>query len=222
MSFGKKMVVKIGKLVVVLKPFTEEEITSRDVLEMLSDYMVTRYTSMQTAPTAKDESSFFERARTDKETFYWGVYLKEGKKLSKLLGSTSLHIVNPNHMGSTGFVMWDKTYWRKGIASTAHIGRTHYAANHLGLRTIVSGAMQPNIGSIKALQSVGYFITGYKLADDMRDGQYLHHVKLQWFNPVYEDLLTQDLPEEVQQKAKEGIAKATQTLQKAKKAVSYE
>jgi RimJ/RimL family protein N-acetyltransferase len=219
---GKTLIIKGKKVTVVLKPFTVEELTSAGVLNKLADYMVTRHTRMQAAPTAKNEIDFFEKVSSSRDSVNWGIYKKDPNgELSELLGTTNIDIKDHNHMGGTGFVLWDKAQWRKGIASTAHIGRTLYAANHLGLKTIVTSAMLPNIGSIKALQSVGYFITGYKLADDLREGQYLHHVNLQWINPIYEDILTQDLPEQLREVAKEGIAKAKATLELAKEVVSY-
>ena len=95
----------------------------------------------------------------DDKRFLWGIYLED----SPLIGLTEISIHQPNHMGGSGFVLFDKTFWRKGIAGTTHVARTAFAANQLGLKTITTGVLSPNIGSQRALEGVGYFLTGVTL-----------------------------------------------------------
>ncbi|MBI2356745.1 GNAT family N-acetyltransferase [Candidatus Dojkabacteria bacterium] len=185
---------------------------------MFSDHEVTRYTLMQHSPSISDEEKFWERTSEDKDSRVWGVYLDE----SPLIGITSIRIDIPNHMGSTGFMLYDKSFWRKGIASTSHLARTHYAVEFLDLKSITSGVISPNTGSRKALQSVGYFITGYKLGQLYRNGVYRHHVDLQWIRPGYENLILADgIPEELSSRAKEAILTAEKALQRAKVEVKF-
>ncbi len=216
--FGKKMEIQIECGVVKLKPFVKEEISDKHVIEMLSDHEVTRYLHMNTSPTKQDEEEWFENSRTDRRTFLWGIYLDD----SQLLGTTSLKVDEARHVGYTGFMIFNKKYWRRGIASASHIARTFYAVNCLDIKTIISSVFSPNTGSLKALQSVGYFEIGTNLGICYIEGVYRNMIALQWINPKYKEMILSDnVPNEFDQRIKNALEIARKTLEKAEANVKF-
>lgn len=215
--FGKRMFVQSKAGLICLKPFLRDEIASQRVVDMLSDHEVTRYTLMQFAPTIEGEGKWWDKMVEDEKRFLWGIYLED----SPLIGLTEVKISQSNHMGTTGFMIFDKKFWRKGVASKAHIARTDFAANQLGLKTITTGVLSPNIGSQKALEYAGYFVTGVSLGERMVNGIYLHHINLQWIHPDFEHLILGDTntPEHLKPAIRVGIEKAKLALQMAKEIV---
>lgn len=212
------MRIKCRSGVVTLKPFEKEEIADKHVVDMLSDYEVTKYLSMRNSPTIVDEEEWWEKARKDEKNLVWGIYLDD----SSLIGNTSLRITSQNHTGFTGFMIYEKKHWRKGIASACHVARTYYAAHILNLKTIVSAVFTPNIGSYKALCSVGYFPTGHNLAAEFINGSFKHLIYLQWIHPEYKELILEDgIPDDLAEKINPAIELAKKTLQKGEKEVMF-
>jgi RimJ/RimL family protein N-acetyltransferase len=213
MSFGKIMIVKIGKFVVTLKPFTKEEISSHEVIGGMSDHEVTQHTLQQISPTIESQGEWYEKIRTDKNVVCWGIYVD-----GTLCGVTTIHIDEPFHKGGTGIIIFRKDFWRKGIASTAHIARTWYAVKHLDLKIIITQIHEPNEGSLRALMSVGYAPIGHMYYTEFRNGEYVNRVLLQWVNPNYAKLLfRKGVPKAFVQAQKQ----AKKTLKKASKLVKY-
>ncbi len=216
--FGKKMTIRCRSGLITLKPFEKEEVANKNVVAMFSDHEVTQYLHIATSPTIQDEEEWWEKIRTDKNGFIWGIYLDD----SDLLGNTSLRITSPNHSAETGFMIHNKEFWRKGIASACHVARTSYAVNFLNVKTIISAVLSPNLGSFKALTSVGYFITGHRLACDYINGRFRHLTKLQWINPDYTELILEDgIPPEVENKLKPALKLAKKALERAEKEVVF-
>ncbi len=117
-------------------------------------------------------------------------------------------------------MIYEKEHWGKGIASACHIARTYYAVHVLNLKTIFSAVLSPNIGSFKALRSVGYFQTGYSLAADFIDGRFRNLIRLQWVHPEYTELVFEDgIPEDLVEKINPAIELAKKALEKGKKEV---
>jgi [ribosomal protein S5]-alanine N-acetyltransferase len=204
--FGKKMMIECKDGIVQLKPFQMEEIANAKVIEMMADAEVTQYLTMVNSPTIEDKEDWWKKTRKEKNTIVWGIYLND----SELLGVTSLEITSPNHSAESGFLIFNKKYWKKGIASRSHIARTFYATHFLNLKTIISGVFSPNIGSFKALQSVGYFVTGYRLGSHYINGKFKNIINLQWVNPKYADLVLEDgIPKDIVLDSALNLAKRT-------------
>ena len=73
------------------------------------------------------------------------------------IGNVKLSAIDPMHRtAEIGFLIGEKDYWGQGLASEA-IGRVcDWAFSDLGLRKITAGAYAVNLGSIKALEKVGF------------------------------------------------------------------
>lgn len=212
------MMIECEHGIIQLKPFQKEELAHKKVVEMLSDNEVTQYLHMTSSPMIQDEEEWWEKIRNDKSSIIWGIYLND----SDLLGNTSLRIISPNHSGESGFMIFNKKYWKKGIASKSHIARTFYASHLLNLKTIYSGVLSPNVGSFKALTSVGYFMTGHRLACDYINGKFRHLTNLQWIHPDDVKLILEDgIPKEVESKLKPALKLASKTLKRAENEVVF-
>lgn len=204
--FGKKMKVEN----VLLKPFTEEQIITS--VEAMSDHRVTRYTMRLHSPTKEDQLKWLDSVRKSEDKYAWGVFLEETPEI--LRGSTSLKLRGRN--GHSGIIIFDQSVWGQGVASRAHIARTYFAADQLDLLKIGSRVLEPNVASRKALEKVGYVVTGKDYGNYFVDGEHISDLILNWINPKYVKLL---FPKSTPLVLPPGIEKARETLVKAKEIV---
>lgn len=217
--FGYKMNIADNGLCVVLRPATLDDLPH--VVQGFSSFDVHRYTNGISAPTLDDERDWFERTRKDKETWSWVItaYHQNRNETDTPIGVTALHHVSAYHGScNSGIVIWDKSWWGKGVASLAHLGRTLWAADELQRSTITSQVVTPNEASLKALLKVGYTVTGRYARNRFRDGRFCDTYCLSWLNPKVISLLFPDgLPKQYQC----GVEKAETALEKARKIVTF-
>ncbi|MCA9348275.1 GNAT family N-acetyltransferase [Candidatus Saccharibacteria bacterium] len=152
----------------------------------MQSYTVTKYLSRRSAPTIEDEYQWFEQTRTESSSYVWGIYVHaEGKRC--LIGNTAINSIayHPMSGASTGFMIFRPEYWGNGIASACHKARTWYAFTQLGLTRISSGVYEPNIGSRKALEKVGYIPTHTERNAGFVDGRYISLTHFIIINPLH-------------------------------------
>jgi RimJ/RimL family protein N-acetyltransferase len=143
---------------------------------------VTRYLTVPSAETAESELEYLDRTAKDENVVSWAVCIVEDG-VERPVGTTSLHVGHPKpYIAESGFVIYDPSFWKKGIASLAHLARAHYAVEVLDLSAIRSGAVQDNLGSIRALEKTGYVQTGTIFHHDVIDGKVCHATQLLWVN----------------------------------------
>jgi RimJ/RimL family protein N-acetyltransferase len=132
----------------------------------MQSYEVSRYLGMGPPPTEEGEIEWWDEQSKNKDILSWGVYVPndstdEDAPEWKLIGSTALFFrQHDRRRAESGFMLFRREHWGKRIASTAHLGRTLYAFDELGLIAITSQAFSPNAGSNRALQGIGYVQTG--------------------------------------------------------------
>ncbi len=186
MSFGHWMEIVEGDVRVRLGPVRRED-AHRFVAPSadfgLQSYEVGRYLGAASAPTVQDEEEWWDGASKNPDHLHWGVYVPEDGNGWKLVGNTTLHLRRLGRQAESGFLLFDRAYWRKGVASTAHLGRTMYAFNELDLLEITSAADAPNIGSNKALTGVGYVQTGIRYANGVVGGEPVDTIQYLLPNP---------------------------------------
>jgi RimJ/RimL family protein N-acetyltransferase len=161
--FGPWMEVRDNKHVLRLGPIKREEmfqyVDSSSGFGMQS-YEVTKYLNRTSAQTIESELAWWDNISADENERLWGLYL-EIKDQWRLIGSSGLHFPARSRARATsGFLIFDRNYWRQGWAKRAHLARTLYAFDELGLISVDSSAAMGNIGSRRALHSVGYVPTG--------------------------------------------------------------
>lgn len=176
--FGPKMRVEWDGFGVSLVPFKKD--WAEHISDQMSSLEVNRYTLSNRGYSVEDEEEWIDRIRKDQTGISWAI-LPDGEELP--VGSTGLFGINEFGASSTGIIIWDKSWWGRGVASRTHLMRTWYAADVKNRNVIHTTCFVPNIGSRKALQKVGYFITGKHLCYGYSGGKYVDAYVLTWLNP---------------------------------------
>ncbi|MBI4091191.1 GNAT family N-acetyltransferase [candidate division WWE3 bacterium] len=213
--FGNAMKVEFDGLAITLRQLTEKDVPV--IVAGMSSLLVRQWTGSIDVVTEAEEREWLEKAGKSKVDVYWGIFL-DGSKPP--IGSTALHgIDRRSRTAVSGIVIWDPAWWRKGVATRAHLARTLFAADWLNLATIQSGVRVPNEASLKALQKVGYVVTGKHPRNFFAGGRYHDSYILTWFNPslLNELWLEEKAPAEVL----EGMEKAREALDRARNCVVF-
>lgn len=172
------------------------------------------YTAQVSAKSLEDERAWFEKVRTEQESMVWFIR-PAGSDIP--IGVTALHNIDNLGTCTSGIMIWDKTWWRKGIATRAHLARTLYAADYLNRSVIHSSARTENPGSVKALQRAGYTLWGTEVCSGYRKGEWLETAHLTWLHPDRTGML---FPKGVPELYREGIEKAKIELNLARQVVA--
>jgi RimJ/RimL family protein N-acetyltransferase len=187
MAFGHWMEVVDGDVRLRLGPVRREDAgryVSAEAGFGLQSYVVTRYLGLTFAPTPQGEEEWWDRAaKADDPNLHWGIYVPDGDDWA-LVGSTTLHLRNdPSRRAESGFLLFDRSLWGRRIASVAHLGRTHVAFHELDLLAVTSNAAEANVGSVRALERVGYVRTGTRYSADFVDGRVVDGILFLLPNP---------------------------------------
>lgn len=182
--FGFPMQLKLhnGRFI-VMRPLVESEMA--DVARQISSYEVCRHLEMRGAQSVEQELEWLKARYTEPNSFGWGVCLAEDAKdhTGRPIGMSGVRDI-VNFRGESGVVLWDRSVWRTGIASAIHRARCYYAVNCEHLVAIDSGCDHANVGSRRALQKVGYGVTGMIYNRGYADGKVCHAYQLLWVNPT--------------------------------------
>ncbi len=210
--FGIKMFVKTDKVSVLLRPMSKDDLP--ELVEHFSSMKVHMYTLGLFGQTYENELEWYEKNRKDKDSCVWIV---QPENSDKPIGVTSLHDINSLGGGCTsGFITWKSEWWNKGVATASHLGRTMFAADYLNRSMIKSIAREDNKGSWMALERVGYTVWGTEPLDGFRQGKWLNSYHLLWLHPERISLFySNGLPDIF----KDGVEKAKEALEKARKCV---
>lgn len=191
MAFGPIMRFAVGELTIELAPLTRESMGEFIDLAHgggMQRHTVTRYLGRHNAPVLEDEYEWFDKARQEKDSLIWGIWVVKGSERT-LIGNSSLNSIG--EQGASGFIrqatsgsmIFRPEYWGKGIASSAHKARTWYGFQHLGLHRVRSAVIQGNGGSSKALQRSGYTYVYTERNDQYGDGELRHLDCFECLNP---------------------------------------
>jgi RimJ/RimL family protein N-acetyltransferase len=207
--FGPKLRLEENNFGVTLTPLKKEWL--KYYAEGMSSLSINMFTNGTYGYTIEDEEDWYQKIRTDKQSVLWAI-IPDGSDLP--VGSTSLHgIDSVSGSSSTGIIIFDQNWWGKGVASRAHLLRTWFAADILCRLTIQSTVREPNTASRKALERVGYIVTGRTLRNAYRQGEYIDTLHLTWLHPEKHVVLYPDgFPTEYQN----GINHAMEALKKAR------
>lgn len=199
---------------VSLRPITKDDINHLAV--GFNSMTVHMNTLQMFAQSYENELDWYERIRKDDKSVYWAI---QPDGAQQLVGVTDIHGISISGNCATGIVIFNQSWWGKGVATRAHLARTMFAADFLGRNTISSSARVTNPGSCKALERVGYALTGRSLRTDQRRGEFLDTNQYTWLHPEREALLYPDTgwPEEI----KPAIERAHAALQLAREVVTF-
>jgi RimJ/RimL family protein N-acetyltransferase len=151
-----------------LYKFTDRHITS-EYLGWLNDHEVSKYLCTGRLPVTKDDVF----SPTGEKNLLFAVVYTENNA-SKYIGTISLHSIDwIARKGEVGYMIGDRNYWGKGVA-TEIIGLiSNYAFDRLGLNKVTAGVVEGNIGSVKALEKNGFTQYGTNPQDYYLCGEFL-------------------------------------------------
>ncbi len=177
--YGLTLDVKHGELKIRLRKPEKEDLP--ELVKFFSSASIHLFTNGLFAQTIENELEWYEKNRKDPDTCLWLIQ-PEGSEVP--IGVTGLHGLS--NMGGTctsGIIIWDKNWWKKGIATAAHEARNWFACNWLNRFTIRSCVRVENVASFRALQTAGYSVWGEEPVDDFRDGRWLATYHMIYFRP---------------------------------------
>ncbi len=212
--YGVTMKVSHNGLVVVLRALRKEDVPI--LVEHFSSMKVHMYTKGIFAQTLENELEWYEKNRKDPDGVTWAIQPEENEFP---IGVTALHGINSReNSSSSGIIIWDPSWWGKGVASAAHLARTLFAADYLNRGTIRSSVRVANEASRRALERVGYTIWGTEPACILRANEWLDTYRLIWFHPERTDIF---YPDGIPQMYQAGVERARAALEIARREVSF-
>lgn len=240
MSYGKNLRIENedGQGILLRAPTKEEK------QSLIADYNepnVAETTLQLSAATLETQEKYYEHLIHDKNSIAWGIFVdakeKDGEPI--YVGNTSLHLRDAEtQTWSTGVLITNPDYRGKGIGTLAHLGRTWWAANMLGVRFIKTEAVSGSIStdyegdfekwketesiefgnwpSRKALERAGYQLFDTDPAQVFRRGFNLGFWRFRWINPLK---VNEIFPNGIPDKYSESLKLAVETLEKAEKMI---
>ena len=183
MAFGPIMQFKVGELDIELAPIPKEEMSRFIENGGMQQHSVTQYLH-RGAPVLEDEHEWYDKVRNQNDSVIWGIWVitTDGRKL---IGSSSLHSIDGDHFrqATSGSLIFDTAYWRRGIARSAHKARTWYGFSQLGLSRIKSAVIVGNIASQRALMGSGYDKVYVERNEVFVNGKFHDKLCLECINP---------------------------------------
>ncbi len=211
--FGFSMRVEWEGLGLTLRAPTKGE------MGMFAEYLANgegmRYTNMWHAPTVPDEEDWWERTRKDSTGVHWAI-VPDGCDIP--VGITGLSKIDLISRKCTSGILILNAEWRgRRVGTLAHWARTLYVVRKLNLCTIQSQVREPNLASRKALERMGYRVSGQYDNDAFVDGRWVNTLQMSWINPVYVGLM---FPDGIPAYLAASLERATQALNIASQAVT--
>ena len=184
MAYGPKMQFAVGDHTVLMRPFRQDE--AERFLVGMQSLPVIRTIGLWHAQTLENEEEFLKRTAEDENALAWAITVVSDEYPDGLaIGTSSLHLNRVRQFASTGSVIFDRSWWRKGIAKHAHMARTYYAFTALGLLGLESSYLRGNEASSRALRNSGYDETGgFQLRFKCIEGAWEPIVHLLCVNPL--------------------------------------
>lgn len=146
---------------IILKILTVEDVSNAYVA-WLNDYEVTKFTEQKYfVHTLESTIKFVSQKLVSENDLLFGIFL-DGEHI----GNIKLGRINFNHMtAEVSYIIGEKRFWRRGIASKCIDSILKFACTDLNLKKINAGYYENNIGSEKVLRKCGFVVEGIKTAD---------------------------------------------------------
>ena len=140
-------------------------------LSWMQDPEVTQYLEARFSPPTNtgDLFDFVNTNNKSHNTILLGIFIK-GKHSH--IGNIKIGPIQTAHARTDiGYILGDKSSWRKGYATEAIKAATQYAIEHLNLKKIKAGCYELNVGSAKALMRSGFTHEATKPYDCIYEGR---------------------------------------------------
>ena len=137
---------------IMLKILQPSDVTPRYV-SWLSDSLVTRYSDNQYRdPSLSSQKEYVQLCVENPSIMLWGIFSE-----NLHIGNVVLDNLNFRHSrAEITYLIGDRNFWGKGIASYAVRHVINYADKVLGLHKLIAGVAEPNIASIRVLIKCGF------------------------------------------------------------------
>jgi [ribosomal protein S5]-alanine N-acetyltransferase len=179
------MIPKSGRLIsdeerfrggrVILRLVNPRDCTARYVA-WLQDPEVNRYLETRWTPQSIESVRAFVEAMRNSSANYLLAILDENEMH---IGNIKIGPVNAHHLhADVSYFIGERDRWGKGLATDAIRGASRLAFDRLGLYRVQAGVYASNVGSIRALERVGFRREGsYReqlVAGDHREDHFVY------------------------------------------------
>lgn len=155
---------------IYLRRMTVDDVTERYV-GWLNDPEINQYLECRFSTHTIEETKDFVKSVTDDSNYQFGIY---DIISNQHIGNVKVGSINSQHnYGDIGFLIGEKNYWGKGIATEAVKLATEFAFNTLKLHKLTGGLYEPNIGSKRTFQKNGYEEEGRLKNQYLLNGKYI-------------------------------------------------
>lgn len=153
-----------GKNVTLLE-FTDAHMTSA-YLGWLNDPEVNRFLCTGRFPVFRDRV----KNLNSNDCIFYAVFFE-----NTFIGTCSINRIDLlNRNCQIGYMIGNKDYWGRGVATEIIGLMVDYALNRLGCHTVEAGVVEGNVGSIKALEKNGFAECGVRPEVFLLDGEWLN------------------------------------------------
>ncbi len=165
---------------IYLRRLTEED-ASQDYVDWMNDPEINQYLESRFYTHTIESTKDFIRSVTNDDNYQFGIFLNG---TDTHIGNIKVGGINHYHRyGDIGFLIGNRAYWGKGLATEAIQLVTDFAFNTLKLHKLVGGLYSPNIGSFKAFQKNGYEQEGVVKSQYLLNGVYYDAINFGKVNP---------------------------------------
>ncbi len=168
---------------IYLKRLTKFDVTDRYVA-WLNDSEINQYLESRFVLHNLEETKKFVESVTNDYNYLFGIFTNDS---NEHIGNIKVGGINDKHSyADLGFIIGEKKYWGKGIATEAIRLATDFAFNTLKLHKVFGGVYAPNIGSIKAFEKNGFIQEGCRKAMYRLNGKFVDGYIYGKINEKYE------------------------------------
>lgn len=165
---------------IYLRRLTEDD-ASDEYVHWMNDPDINQYLESRFYVQTIESTKSFIRSVTNDNNYQFGIFFKE---TGTHIGNIKIGGINNYHrFADIGFLIGEKDYWGKGIASEAIKIATDFSFNSLKIHKLYGGAYASNIGSIKAFLKNGYLEEGRQKSQCLCKDKYVDVVLLGKVNP---------------------------------------
>ena len=158
---------------IYLRRLTEND-ASEAYVRWMNDPDINQYLESRFYVQTIESTKTFIRSVTNDNNYQFGIFIKE---TDQHIGNIKIGSINHYHKyADIGFLIGEKEYWGKGIASEAIKLATDFAFRTLKLHKLWGGAYAPNVGSMKAFLKNGYVEEGVKKSPYLCNGVYVDDI----------------------------------------------
>lgn len=144
---------------IYLRRLTEDDVTEKYV-SWMNNPEINQYLESRFVVHTLESTKAFIRSVTNDNNYQFGIFLND---TNEHIGNIKIGGINHYHKyGDIGFIIGEKAYWGRGIATEAIKLATDFAFNELHLHKLWGGAYAPNIGSVRSFEKNGYACEGVK------------------------------------------------------------